>query len=340
MRYRLLGDSGIRVSEMALGTMTFGTAWGWGAAPDECARILAAYVEAGGNFIDTACNYTDGESETIVGDLLQGRRDQFVVATKYTLTVDRSDPNAGGNHNKSLRRIVEQSLQRLRTDYIDLLWLHMWDGLTSVEQVMRALDVQVRSGKVLHVAFSDTPAWVVSQACAVARQAGWSVPVAVQAPYSVSSRDIERELLPMAAAHRMAALTWGAIDGGMLTGKYATGGGQARRYGDAQVSARHARIVSVIGEIAEQQGATAAQVCLAWVIGQRKNGWNIIPILGARGEAQLRENLGALDVTLDDQQLRRLDEASEFRLGFPRSFLEDDEVIELIFGRTRALLDT
>src|ERR1700730_7616622 len=208
MRYRLLGDSGIRVSELALGTMTFGTAWGWGAAPDECARIVAAYADAGGNFIDTACNYTAGDAEPIVGELLQGRRDQFVLATKYTLTVDRADPNAGGNHSKSLRRIVEQSLRRLRTDYIDLLWLHMWDGLTSVEQLMQALAVQVRSGKVLHIAFSDTPAWVVSQACEVARAAGWSLPVAVQAPYSASARDIERELLPMAAAHRMAALTW------------------------------------------------------------------------------------------------------------------------------------
>lgn len=340
MRYRLLGDSGIRVSEMALGTMTFGTAWGWGAAPDECTHILDAYAEAGGNFIDTACNYTDGESESIVGELLQGRRDHFVLATKYTLTVDRADPNAGGNHSKSLRRVVEQSLRRLRTDYIDLLWLHMWDGLTSVEEVMRALDVQVRSGKILHIAFSDSPAWVVSQACEVARRAGWSVPIAVQAPYSASSRDIERELLPMAAAHRMAALTWGAMDGGVLTGKYAAGGTQPRRYGNAPVSTRPARVASVVGEIAVQRGATAAQVSLAWVLGQRRNGWNIIPIVGARSEAQLRENLGGLDIELDDQDFRRLDEATEFRLGFPRSFLEDDEVIELIFGRTRALLDT
>jgi aryl-alcohol dehydrogenase-like predicted oxidoreductase len=340
MHYRLLGDSGIRVSELALGTMTFGTAWGWGAAADECARIVAAYADAGGNFIDTACNYTDGESEAIVGDLLQGRRDQFVLATKYTLTVDPADPNAGGNHSKSLRRIVEQSLRRLRTDYIDLLWLHMWDGLTSVEQLMQALDVQVRSGKVLHIAFSDTPAWVVSQAREVARRAGWSLPVAVQAPYSASARDIERELLPMAAAHGMAAPTWGAMDGGVLTGKYAAGGDQTRRYGNAPVSARHARIASVIGEIGREHGATAAQVCLAWVLGRRKNGWNIIPIVGARSEAQLRENLGGLEVRLDNEAIRRLDEAAEFRLGFPRSFLEDDEVIELIFGRTRALLDT
>lgn len=339
MRYRLLGDSGIRVSELALGTMTFGTAWGWGAPSDACARILAAYRDAGGNLIDTACNYTDGESETILGELLEGQRDQFVLATKYTLTIDRNDPNAGGNHSKSLRRIVEQSLRRLRTDYIDLLWLHMWDGLTSIEQVMRALDVEVQAGKVLHVGFSDTPAWVVSEAVELARHRGWSLPVAVQAPYSVSARDIERELLPMAAAHRMAALTWGALDGGVLTGKYAAGGDQPRRYGDAPVSERAARIAAVISETATAHAATPAQVCLAWVLSRRTNGWNILPILGARTAAQLVENLGALAIQLDQDSLRRLDETVQFRLGFPRGFLEDPEVIELIFGSTRQQID-
>src|SRR5215471_2689830 len=164
MRYRVLGPSGIQVGELALGTMTFGTAWEWGADKAECGRMLEAFVEAGGNFVDTGCNYTDGESETIVGELLDGRRDRFVVATKYTLTLDRSDPNAGGNHSKRLRRAVEQSLRRLRTDYIDLLWLHMWDRTAAIENVMYALDVQVRAGKVLEVGFSDTPAWVVAEA--------------------------------------------------------------------------------------------------------------------------------------------------------------------------------
>jgi aryl-alcohol dehydrogenase-like predicted oxidoreductase len=339
MRYRLLGDSGIRVSELALGTMTFGTAWGWGADRDECARILEAYRDAGGNVIDTACNYTNGESETILGDLLEGRRDQFVLATKYSLTIDRTDPNAGGNHSKSLRRIVEQSLRRLRTDYIDLLWLHMWDGLTSVEQVMHALDVQVRAGKVLHVGFSDSPAWVVSAAIELAHHRGWPVPVAVQAPYSASDRDIERELLPMAAAHRLAAFTWGALEGGMLTGKYAAGGDQPRRYGEAPMSERVARTASVIAELARAHAATPAQVCLAWVLSRRGYGWNVLPILGARTAAQLSEDLMALEVQLDDASLRQLDDATPFKLGFPRSFLEDPEVIELIFGRSRPLID-
>lgn len=340
MRYRLLGDSGIRVSELALGTMTFGTAWGWGAARDECARMLAVYRDAGGNVIDTACNYTNGESEAIVGELLEGHRDQIVLATKYTLTVDRNDPNAGGNHSKSLRRIVEQSLRRLRTDYIDLLWLHMWDGLTTIEQVMRALDVEVRAGRVLQVGFSDTPAWVVSEAVEVARHHGWSVPVAVQAPFSASDRDIERELLPMAAAHRLAVFTWGALDGGALTGKYAADGDQPRRYGSAPVSERVARTASVISDIARAHAATPAQICLAWALSRRANGWNILPIIGTRTATQLSENLGALRIELYPDSLKRLDDSVQFRLGFPRTFLEDPEVIELIFGRTRELIDT
>ena len=200
MRYTLLGRSGLRVSEVALGTMTFGEAWGWGASEDESRRMFEAFVEAGGNFVDTACNYTDGQSESIVGALVEPARDRFVVATKYTLTARRDDPNAGGNHRKNLVQTLEASLRRLRTDYVDLLWLHMWDGMTPVDEVVRALDDLVSSGKVLYVGISDTPAWVVSQAVTLAELRGWSPFVAVQAPYSLADRDVERELLPMARA--------------------------------------------------------------------------------------------------------------------------------------------
>ena len=174
MRYTLLGRSGLRVSEVALGTMTFGDAWGWGASEDESRRMFEAFVEAGGNFVDTACNYTDGQSESIVGALVEPQRERFVVATKYTLTARRDDPNAGGNHRKNLVQTLEASLRRLRTDYVDLLWLHMWDGMTPVDEVVRALDDLVSSGKVLYVGISDTPAWVVSQAVTLADLRGWS----------------------------------------------------------------------------------------------------------------------------------------------------------------------
>ena len=339
MRYRVLGPSGIRVGELALGTMTFGTAWEWGADKAECGRMLEAFVEAGGNFVDTACNYTDGESETIVGELLDGRRDRFVVATKYPLTLDRSDPNAGGNHSKSLRRAVEQSLRRLRTDYIDLLWLHMWDRTAAIENVMYALDVQVRAGKVLEVGFSDTPAWVVAEAIRVAERYGLCRPVGVQAPYNVAWRDIERELLPMVAAHNLAALTWDALGGGVLTGKYSPGNKEPRRYGDSPVSVGQATVAQVVRELAGQAGATPAQVSLAWVLSRRSEGWNLIPLLGARSETQLRDNLGALNVQLGPEARRRLDEAAGFELGFPRSFLEDEEMLDLIHAEFRHVLD-
>jgi len=174
MRYRLFGRSGLRVAELALGTMTFGEDWGWGASPDESRRMLDAYAEAGGNFIDTASNYTDGASERIVGELVAGDRDRWVIATKYTLTSRREDPNAGGNHRKSMVRSLETSLRRLASDYVDLLWLHMWDGMTPIEEVLRALDDQVRAGKVLYVGISDTPAWVVSRGLTLAELRGWT----------------------------------------------------------------------------------------------------------------------------------------------------------------------
>ena len=216
MRYKLLGRSGLRVAEVALGTMTFGETWGWGASREESRRIFDAYVEAGGNFVDTACNYTDGESEELLGEFLGANREQIVVATKYTLTSRRDDPNAGGNHRKNMVQTLESSLRRLRTDYVDLLWLHMWDGLTPVEEVVRALDDLVSSGKVLYVGISDAPAWVVSQAVTLADLRGWSRFIAVQAPYSLGERDVERELLPMARSLDLAFTCWGMLAGGAL----------------------------------------------------------------------------------------------------------------------------
>src|SRR5438034_9356077 len=219
MRYRLLGPSGLRVSELCLGTMTFGTDWGWGADEDECRKIVGRFAEAGGNFIDTASNYTDGSSEEIVGRATATDRDRWVIATKYTLSLDRADPNAGGNHRKSLVRSLEQSLRRLQTDYVDVLWVHMRDATTPIEEIVRALDDQVRLGKVLYVGISDSPAWVAARANAFAELRGWTPFVGLQLPYSVASRDPERELLPMAAAFGLAVVTWGILDAGTLTGK-------------------------------------------------------------------------------------------------------------------------
>jgi aryl-alcohol dehydrogenase-like predicted oxidoreductase len=334
MRYKLLGRSGLRVSEVALGTMTFGDAWGWGAPKEESRRMFEAFLDAGGNFVDTACNYTDGQSEELVGEFVRADRDRIVLATKYTLTSRRDDPNAGGNSRKSMVRTLEGSLKRLGTDYVDLLWLHMWDGMTPVEEVVRALDDLVSSGKVLYVGISDTPAWVVSQAVLLAELRGWSRFVAVQAPYSLADRDVERELLPMARSLELAFTSWGMLEGGALTGKYLSESDGPRRYEGA--GDRVNGIAREVVGIAEELGATPSQVAIAWV---RAQPWLIVPIVGARTEEQLRDNLGALDVELADEHVERLSAASGFDLGFPRSFLESDHVRGLIFGDTFGLID-
>jgi aryl-alcohol dehydrogenase-like predicted oxidoreductase len=334
MRYKLLGRSGLRVSELALGTMTFGETWGWGASEEESRRIFEAFVDAGGNFVDTASNYTDGESESILGRLLETERERFVVATKYTLTSQKDDPNAGGNSRKNMLRSVEASLRRLGTDYVDLLWLHMWDGMTPIEEVVRALDDLVSAGKVHYVGFSDTPAWVVSQAVALAELRGWARPVAVQFPYSLADRDPERELLPMARSLDLAATAWGTLEGGALTGKYLEDGDDARRYDG--VGPKTNAVAREVQAIAAELGATPSQVAIAWVLAQP---WPLIPIVGARTEVQLRDNLAALDLELSEDALERLSELSEFRPGFPREFLESDHVRELIFGDTFDLID-
>jgi aryl-alcohol dehydrogenase-like predicted oxidoreductase len=314
--------------------MTFGEAWGWGASRDESRRIFDAFVGRGGNFVDTASNYTDGESERFVGEFVASERDRFVVATKYTLTSRRGDPNAGGNHRKNLVRSLEGSLRRLSTDHVDILYLHMWDGTTPVEEVLRAMDDLVRSGKVLHVGFSDTPAWVVSRAVAIAELRGWSLPVAIQAPYSVADRSVERELLPMAFELGLSVAAWGVLEGGALTGKYREPSSEPRRYDRA--GERVMEVAEEVAAVAKELDSAPSQVAIAWV---RHHGTLVIPIVGARSVRQMKENLDALDVELTREHADRLDRATAFELGFPRSFLEDDEVRELIFGDTYGLID-
>lgn len=214
MRYKLLGRTGLRVSELALGTMTFGNDWGWGAEFEECKKIFERFTEAGGNFIDTSNNYTNGSSERILGDLTSSDRDRFVLATKYTLTERPTDPNFGGNHRKNLMRSVKGSLERLKTDYIDLLWLHMWDFSTPLEEILRALEDLVRAGTVHHIGFSDTPAWVVSRADAIANLRGYSSVAALQLCYNATFRHAERDLIPMAETLGLSITPWGLLEVG------------------------------------------------------------------------------------------------------------------------------
>ena len=330
--YRPLGRSGLRVSPLALGTMTFGSEWGWGADRDEARAIFDAYVERGGNFIDTANGYTDGTAERMVGDFAQARREELVIATKYSMTTRPGDPNSGGNSRKSMVRSVEDSLTRLRTDYVDVLYLHIWDGGTPVEEVLRGMDDLVRSGKVLYVGISDVPAWQVSRMQAIADLRGWAPLVALQIPYNLIERTVERDLIPMAETMGLGVVPWSPLAGGVLTGKYrrsdlepesATGvAGPPSRKGVAAVHGfltdRGLDIAAVVEEIAAEIGTTASRVALAWTLTHQAV---VASLVGARTLAQLDDNLGALGIDLDPGQQARLAEVSAVDLGFPHEAL-------------------
>jgi len=338
--YRLLGHSGLRVSPLALGTMTWGVAQGWGNDEAEARRVLDAYAERGGNSIDTANFYAAGESERMLGRLLQGRRDRFVVATKYSLTMQPGDPNASGNHRKNLRQSVEASLRRLDTDHIDLLYLHVWDRRTPVDEILRAFDDLVRAGKILYIGLSDTPAWQASRMQAIAELRGWSRLVALQLPYNLTERTVERDLIPMAAEMGMGVLPWSPLAGGVLSGKYSTADLQAARSMDSRksinvatgrLSERNLAIAAELTAVAAEIGCTPAQAALAWTL---QNPAVTSPILGTRTLAQLEDNLGALAVVFSSEQLQRLQAISRIDLGFPHEFLASP-VIGPMFGNVQ-----
>ncbi|MGW6772688.1 aldo/keto reductase [Streptomyces sp. NPDC055037] len=339
--YRLLGRSGLRVSPMALGAATFGTDWGWGAEKDEARELFDLYVERGGNVIDTANTYTNGSSERLLGEFTRGRRESLVLATKYTTLRRPGDPNSGGSHRKSLFTSVEASLRQLDTDYIDLLYLHVWDFTTPVEEILRGMDDLVRQGKILYVAICNAPAWQVSRMQTIADLRGWSPLVALQIEYSLIERTGERDLIPMAREMGLGVIPYSPLAGGVLTGKYsrddliatnvASDDGTRKSFNFAlgTVTERNLAIADVVKEVATELGRTPAQVGLAWTL--RKPGVTA-PIIGARTPAQLMDNLGALEVDLTAAQLARLDEASATGLGFPHDMLASDHVRNVIAG--------
>lgn len=328
--YRLLGRSGLRVSPMALGTMTFGIDKAWGTDEAEARRIVDHYAERGGNSIDTANFYADGGSERMLGRILKDRRHRFVIATKYTLTTARGDPNASGNQRKSMVRAVEDSLRRLDTDYLDLLYLHVWDSRTPVEEILRGFDDLVRAGKILYAGISDTPAWQVSRMQAIAELRGWAPLIALQIPYSLAERTVERDLMPMAREMGLGVLAWSPLAGGVLSGKYAAPDLEAtidRRRMDSRreinlasgrLSERTLAIAAAVQDVAQQMNRSPAQVALAWTL---LNPAVASPILGVRTLAQLQDNLGALELDFSEEQRRSLDTASRVDLGFPHDFL-------------------
>lgn len=336
MRYRLLGHSGLRVAEASLGTMTFGEDWGWGSSKDEAQKIYAAYREAGGNFIDTANVYTNGTSERFLGEFMKGHRESVVLATKYSNAAPGIDPNAAGNHRKSMTQAIEASLKRLQTDYVDLYWMHIWDEVTPAEEVMRGLDDLVRAGKVLYVGISDAPAWWIAQSNTLAELRGWTPFVGLQIEYSLIERTVERELIPMARAFDVGVVAWSPLASGLLSGKYHGGAGRAEGRLSAEgmeqflpEKQRADRVIAAVKSVAGEAGRSMAQVALAWL---RYRAVPVIPIIGARKLSQLEDNLASFDLELSAAHLHSLDAASRVDLGFPQSMYAKELVRTLRYG--------
>jgi len=316
--YVTLGRSGLRISPVTLGTMTFGEDWGWGASPGESKKILEAYVDRGGNSIDTANLYTNGHAEHIIGEFLAerpGLRDRLVLATKFFGNLYENDPNGGGPGRKAIVHQLESSLRRLRTDYVDLYWLHNFDPATPVEETLRALDDLVGAGKVRYVGFSDVPAWATAEAATIARLRGWAPVIALQLEYSLLERTAEGELIPMARAMGMGVLPWSPLRGGFLSGKYssttktAVDTTRGAMPDDAELV-----VIDALNAIAAEAGVPAAQAALAWALG--RPGISSV-VIGARRMDQFETNLGALAVTLSEAHRAALDEVSAPKLNFP-----------------------
>jgi aryl-alcohol dehydrogenase-like predicted oxidoreductase len=341
MRYKVFGEhSGLRVSELVLGTGMFGTRWGYGAAPDEARRIFDGYIEAGGNFLDTSDSYQFGESETLLGEFIKPIRDDLVIGTKYT---QGADPKGGlsvtGNSRKAMVRSLEHSLKRLATDRIDICWVHMPDAVTPIDEIARGFEDLVRGGKILYAGVSDFPAWRTSAASILADMRGWAPIVAQQIEYSLVQRTPERELIPMAAALGLATVAWSPLGGGMLTGKYRKGEtgrqtGFGGRLFHPEDTPQKTAIVDTLEAVANENGSNPGRVAIAWVSAK-----GAIPIIGPRTRVQLDDNLATTELSLSENQIHRLDQASAITLGFPHDMLAIPAYQDRISGGKRALLD-
>jgi len=341
--YTTLGRSGLRVSPLCLGTMTFGTQWGWGSEESAARTILDRYLEAGGNFIDTADGYTNGQSEEMLGKFIgeRGLREQVVLATKFTFNALQGNPNTGGNGRKNIYRALEASLRRLKTDFIDLYWLHAWDTVTPVEEVVSTLNDLVRNGKIRHYGFSDTPAWYLARARTLAENEGKEPLVALQLEYSLIERNIEREHIPAAQELGMALCPWSPLAGGFLSGKYKREGDSGTGEGRLEVQKgnpifnrfkdRNWQVLDALLAVAKELGRKPAQVALNWVATQPGITSTII---GATKTEQLADNLAAIEFTIPTELRRRLDEASALEPVHPYVFFEGP-IQTMIHGGTR-----
>lgn len=332
MKYKLLGKSGLRVSEICLGTMTFGTDWGYGADKEESKKQFDAFLNAGGNFFDTANRYTEGTSERFLGEFIQQERDRIVLATKYSLlTTKGGHVNDGGNHRKNMIQSVEGSLKRLNTNFIDVLYLHAWDFATPIEEILRGLDDLVRMGKVMYIAISDTPAWIVSRANAIAELRGWVQFIGFQGEYSLIQRTPERDLLPMCKELDLGYIAWGPLAGGALTGKYLTDNNDPKRLqqGSKRLDERSTSIAKEVVAIAEEIGCSPSHVALNWV---RQRPQVVIPVVGARTTDQVKDSMDCVNFKLPEEKIIKLDQLSKIELGFPHDFLAGELVRDLLFN--------
>ncbi len=339
--YVTLGRSGLRVSPLTLGAMTFGEDWGWGASPETSEAILAEYLDRGGNVVDTANIYTNGHSEKIVGDFLAARpglRERVVLSTKFFGNLHPGDPNGGGGGRKALIAQLEDSLRRLQTDYVDLYWLHNWDRRAPIDETLRALDDLVAAGKVRYVGLSDVPAWVAAQAQTIAHFRGWAPITALQLEYSLLERTPEGDLLPMAEALGIGVLPWGPLRGGRLSGKYARNNGapadsRSATGRHAELTERDWDVIDAVARAAAELAVSSAEVALAWV---RSRPAVTSTLIGARTIEQLRSNLASLEITLTPEQLAALNEPSMPSLGFPAAIIAE---ITPAFGFGGATVD-
>ncbi|WP_327279033.1 MULTISPECIES: aldo/keto reductase [unclassified Streptomyces] len=339
MRYTTFGrTTGLRVSEYALGTANFGTLWGGGANREESRKIFDRFAEAGGTFIDCADNYQIGESEKLLGEFLGVDRDHYTVSTKFTLGAGRARISNTGNSAKNIRTSVEASLRRLGTDYIDVYWAHLPDSVTPVEEILSALDGLVRSGKILYAGLSNFPAWRISRAVTLAELRSLNRLVGIQFEYSLAERGADRELIPMAEALGLGTTLWSPLGGGLLTGKYRQSRrgrlsdweGQAIRVEDSE---QRTAVIDAVLTVAEETGAPAGQVAMAWLRARAaRSATAMVPVIGPRTVDQLDDYLAALDVTLDDGQFERLEQASAIRLGQPYELIAGHQ--DAALGRT------
>lgn len=334
MKYKLFGRTGLRVSELALGGMTIGNAWGWGTEKENASKIFKKFSDEGGNFIDTSCNYQNGQSEKIIGDLVKDNRDDYVLASKFTLHnyQKRDDPNAGGNARKNMLRSVKGSLERLGTDYLDILYLHVWDGTVNIEEIMHGLNILIENMKVTYIAISDTPAWVTATANTLASKNGWEPFTGYQFAYNLARRDAEREIIPFSKSQDMAMLIWNIVGSGLFTGKYTRNNKTKGRIASNILQNQEQLNVALkVDELAVKKGCTSSQLAYAWAMAQGKK---IIPLVGATSVAQLEDNIGSLDVELTQEEIQEIGSVTNFKPGFPAEFMDSPNVKSLMFGNT------